>query len=180
MRLHTPLLKLANSDSFFFMLSHFLLDILFIYISNVIPFPNPLPETHYPIPSPLLLWGWTPTHPPTPASLPLHSSTLGHRAFMGPRASSPIDAQQGYFLLHMWLEPWVPPCVLLGWWFRSWGLWLVDIVLPMGLQTPSVPPVLSLTPPLGTLYSVQWLTVNICLCICQALAEPLSRQLHPE
>jgi hypothetical protein len=29
----------------------------------------------------------------------------------------------------MWLEPWAPPCVLLGWWFRPWELWLVDIVL---------------------------------------------------
>jgi hypothetical protein len=42
----------------------------------------------------------------------------------------------------MRLEPWVPPCVLLGWWFipwELWGYWLVDIiVLPMGLQTPSV------------------------------------------
>ena len=34
------------------------------------------------------------------------------------------------------------------------------------------------TPPLGTLYSVQWLDVSICLCICQALAESLRRQLH--
>ena len=39
--------------------------------------------------------------------------------------------------------------------WKLWGLWLVDIiVLPMGLQTPSVPSVLSLTPPSGTLCSV--------------------------
>jgi hypothetical protein len=28
------------------------------------------------------------------------------------------------------VEPWVPPCVLFGWWFSSWelwGIWLVDI-----------------------------------------------------
>jgi hypothetical protein len=56
-------------------------------------------------------------------------------------------------------------CVLLGWLlspWEFWGVWLVDIfVLPMGLQTPSAPSVLSLTPPLGaplrTLSSVQWL-----------------------
>ena len=48
----------------------------------------------------------------------------------------------------------------------------------MGLQIPSVPSVLSLTPSLGTPCSVQWLAVNICLCICQAVAEPLRRQLH--
>jgi hypothetical protein len=36
----------------------------------------------------------------------------------------------------------------------SAGVWFVDIVvLPMGLQTPSTPSVLSLTPLLGTLQS---------------------------
>jgi hypothetical protein len=59
------------------------------------------------------------------------------------------------------------------------GVWLVDIiVLPIGLQTPSVPSVLSLTPPLGTPCSVQWLAARIRLCICQALAEPPKRQLY--
>jgi hypothetical protein len=42
----------------------------------------------------------------------------------------------------------------------------------MGLQTPSAPSVLSLTPPLGILCLVQWLAESICLCICQVLAEP--------
>jgi hypothetical protein len=75
-------------------------------------------------------------------------------------------------------EGMVPPCVLLGWWFRHWELCLVDIVvLPMGLQTPSAPSVLSLTLPLRTLSSVQWLAVSIHLCICQAQAEPFRRQL---
>ena len=32
---------------------------------------------------------------PTPASLPEHSSTLGHQAFTGPRASPHIDARSG-------------------------------------------------------------------------------------
>ena len=71
--------------------------------------------------------------------LPSHSPTSGHQASTGPRTSSPIDARQGHPLLHIRLEPWVPLCVLLGWWFRPWELWLVDIVLPMGLQTPSAP-----------------------------------------
>jgi hypothetical protein len=82
----------------------------------------------------------------------------------------------------MHLEPWVPPCILFGWWFSPWelwGVWLVDIVvLLMGLQAPSAPSVLSLTPPSGTPCSFQWLTKNIHLCICQALAEPLRRQLY--
>jgi hypothetical protein len=58
-------------------------------------------------------------------------------------------------------------------------VWLVDIVvLPVGLQTPSAPSVLSLTPPLGSPCSVQWLTVSICIWIGQALAESLRRQLY--
>ena len=80
----------------------------------------------------------------------------------------------------MRLEPWVPRCVLFGWWFSPWefwGFWLVEIVvLPMGLQTPSTSSVPSLTPLLGTLSSVQWLAANICLCICKAMAGPLRRQ----
>jgi hypothetical protein len=54
---------------------------------------------------------------------------------------------------------------------------VVIVVLPMGLQPPLTPLVFSLTPPLGTPCSVQWLAVNICLYICQALVEPLRRQL---
>jgi hypothetical protein len=54
---------------------------------------------------------------------------------------------------------------------------LVDIfVLPMVLQTPSALSVLSLTPLLGTPHSVQWLAMNIHLCVFKALAGPLRRQ----
>jgi hypothetical protein len=48
----------------------------------------------------------------------------------------------------------------------------------MGLQSPSTPLVISLAPSLGTLCSVQWMSVNIHLCIGWALAEPLRRQLY--
>jgi len=59
------------------------------------------------------------------------------------------------------------------------GIWLVDIVvLPLGLQMPSAPLVLSLTSPLGTLWSIQWLASSIHIYICQALAELLGRQLY--
>jgi hypothetical protein len=82
----------------------------------------------------------------------------------------------------MQLKPWVPSCVLLGWWFSSWELWriwLVDIiVLHYGLQSPSAHSVFSLTSPLRTPCSVQWLAVNIHLCIWQALEELLGRQLY--
>ena len=48
---------------------------------------------------------------------------------------------------------------------------LVDIVLPIGLRSPSAPSVLPLSPPLGTLGSVQWLAMSICICIGHVLAE---------
>jgi hypothetical protein len=44
-------------------------------------------------------------------------------------ASLSIDAWQGHPLLHMQLEPWVPPCVLFGWWFsRNWVFQLLFIL----------------------------------------------------
>jgi hypothetical protein len=88
----------------------------------------------YPIspPLPLLLLGCSPTNPTTLTSSPCHSPTLGHQAFTGQRISPCIDVQQGHPLLHLWLEPRIPPCVLFGWWFLGalggWGIWLVDIV----------------------------------------------------
>ena len=92
------------------------------------------------------------------------------------------DVQQGHPWLHMQLEPCFPPCVLFVWWFSPrelWRIWLVHIVVPpMGLQPHSTPSVLYLSPPLGNLCSVPWLAVSIPLCICQALAEPLRRQLY--
>jgi hypothetical protein len=54
---------------------------------------------------------------------------------------------------------------------------LVDIVvLLMGLQTPSAPLVLSPTPPLGSLCSVQWLAASIYISMGKALALKLRRQ----
>jgi hypothetical protein len=70
-------------------------------------------------------------------------------------------------LCYICMESWVPPCIFFGWWFIPWEL-----------QIPSAPWVLSLAHPLGALYSVQWLAVSIHLCICQALAEPLRKQLY--
>jgi hypothetical protein len=60
----------------FFLFLFLLWEIFFIYISNVIPFPGS-PFLVSPIPSslPLLLWGCSSTHSPTPTSLlsfPLH------------------------------------------------------------------------------------------------------------
>jgi hypothetical protein len=83
--------------------------------------------------------------------IPLHWGI--YWAFIGPRTSPPTDAWQGHPLLHMQLEL----CVLFHWWLSPWELWevwLVDIVLPMVLQTPSIPSVFSLTSILGTPCSV--------------------------
>ena len=111
------------------------------------PFLVSPPKIPYPISLPLL------NNPPTP-SLSWHPPTLGHPAFSGPRASPPMDAQQGYPLLRMQLESWVPPCVLFWRWLSLWELWeycMVHIVVPpMGPQVPSAPS----ARPLETLCSV--------------------------
>jgi len=58
----------------------------------------------------------------------------------------------------------------------SGGIWLVDIVvLPMVLQTPSAPPVFSLTPQLGSPCSVPWLAATLLICISRAQTYSLSR-----
>jgi len=58
-------------------------------------------------------------------------------------------------------------------------LWLIDnVVLPLGLQTPSDPSVFSLTPPLKSSCSVIWLAAAILICISRALEEPLRRHSY--
>jgi hypothetical protein len=46
-------------------------------------------------------------------------------------------------MLHIQLEPQIPPCVFFDWLFSSqelWEYWLVHIdILPIELQTPSAP-----------------------------------------
>jgi hypothetical protein len=144
-------------------MNQLLLDILFTFqiLSRFLISPLKPP---YPIHLPLL------TNPPTLPSLSCQSPTLG--PFTRPRASLLIGVPQGHPLLHMRLQSWVPPCVLFGWWFCPWKLWvywLVHIIVPpMELQIPSASWVLSLNPPLGTPWSVQWLATNIHFCICQA------------
>jgi hypothetical protein len=61
----------------------------------------------------------------------------------------------------------------------SGGVWPVDTAAPpMGLQSPTTPLVPFPTPPLGTPRSVKWLATSIRLCTCEALSEPLRRQLY--
>ena len=123
----------------------------------------------------------SPTH--TPVSCSWHFPPLGHRAFPGTRASPPIGDWQDHPLLQMGAGV---PCVLFGCWFSPWeprGYRLIHIVVPpVRLQTPLAPSVLSLTPWLGTLCSVQWSPESMYFCICQALLEPLSASTcwHPQ
>jgi hypothetical protein len=120
----------------------------------------------------------TPTHP---HSLLSNSPTLGYQAFTGPRTSPPTDAQQGHPLLHMWLEPWVPPCVLFVLWFTPWELWeggsswLILVFFlwgykPLQLLYCFLTPALW-GPPWGSCSQPKWLAMSISLCICQALAD---------
>ena len=132
-------LKLSSLFFFFQIFSLFTFQML-------CPFLVSYPKTPYPILPPLL------TNPTTPASLSSHSSTLGHQAFSGPRASPPIDKHQSHSLLNMQLKPRVPPCIcqLVVQSLGALEYWLVHtLVPPMGLRAPSVPSVLSLAPPLG-------------------------------
>ena len=55
---------------------------------------------------------------------------------------------------------------------------LVNIVLPMVLQSPSAPPVLLLVLPLGSSGSLPYLTVSTCIYIGQVLVEFLREQLY--
>ena len=155
--------------AFYVVFIFFFLDIFFIYISNVIPFPSfPSENPLSPFPSP-----YSPTHPlPLPGpGIPLHrgielSQDQGSLLpLMIDKAIFCYICSRSHGSLHVysWAGSLVPG--------SSKGYWLVHIVVPpMGLQAPSAPLVLSLVPSLGTLCSVQWLAESIHLCICQALA----------
>ena len=77
---------ISFSFSFFFFLLTFLLDIFFIYISNLILFPSFSCENSLSPPSP-----YSPTH--LLPFLAWHSPILCHRNFRRPRASPSIDDQ---------------------------------------------------------------------------------------
>jgi hypothetical protein len=122
-------------------------------------------------------------HPPTPASLCWHSPTLGIEPSQDQGPLLPLMPDKAILCyLCNWSHGSLPVYTLVGGLVtgNSGGGCLVGSYCcsSYGLQTPSAPSVLSLTPPLGTLSSVQWLAVSICLCFCQALAGPLRRQSY--
>jgi len=142
------------------------------------------PLSWFPLSRPLLLLlgGCSPSHPPTPTSTPWHSPTLGNRAFTGSRAFLLLTSDKATLCyICSWSHGSLHVYSLFGGLVpgSSGGVFLIGIVvLSMGLQTPSAPSILFLTPLLGTPFSVQPLISSIRLCICQAPAESLRRQLH--
>jgi hypothetical protein len=46
------------------------------------------------------------------------------------------DVREGHLLLHMYLEPWLHPCILFGWWFSPWRLCVVQLVDIEGVAIP--------------------------------------------
>jgi hypothetical protein len=120
-----------------------------------------------------------PTHPLQPHLSSISLPMMRHQTSTGSRVSPPTDVRQVHPLLHMCLDPWIPPYVLIGWQFNPWELWvvqLVDIVLRMGLQFPSTPSVFPLAFSIGAPGSVWWLAVSIYICIGKVLVEPLREQ----
>jgi hypothetical protein len=128
-----------------FLKYNFLLDIFFIYISNVIPFPGPTPLEPPILPPPpasMRVFPHSSTHPllPPHPRIPYTRATSLHRTktlFSHWCLRRPSSATYA-------VGPCVPPYVLLGWWFSPWELgvgrvWLVDIVvLSMGLKCGKV------------------------------------------
>jgi hypothetical protein len=147
----------------------FILHILFIYISNIILSRNPL--SHPPFPC-----FYEGAAPPsyrlrTPSSfIPLHwdMEPSQNQGPLLPLMSDKIflcyicSWSHGSLHLYSLVGSFVP--------WSSGGVWLVDIVLPKGCKPLQLLQAILLTPPLGTLCSVQWLAATICLCVCQALA----------
>jgi hypothetical protein len=96
------------------------------------------PKSPHPLPHPLL-------HPPTPTSWPWHSPVLRQIKFARPMGLS---------------FPWWPTRpssdIYAARDTSSGGYWVVHIVvLPIGLQIPLAPWLLSLVPPLGAPWSIQ-------------------------
>ena len=156
----------------------FLLNIFFIYILRVIPFPHFLPRNNLShLPSPC-----SPTYPlPLPCpGIPLHWSIKPSQD-QGPLISlmsnkAILCCISGWSQRSLHVESLV--CGLVPGSSGDTGWFMLFFVPPVGLQTPSAPQVLSLASPLGTLCSVQWMAVRIHFCICQALVEPLRTQLY--
>ena len=76
-----------------------------------------LPKISYPLPLPLL------SNPPTPTSWPWHSPILDIEPSRD--QGHPNDVWLVHLLLHLQLEPRVPPFVFFDWWFSPSELWVL-------------------------------------------------------
>jgi hypothetical protein len=129
--------------SLFFSILNLFVDILFIYISNDIPFPgfpseNPL--SHYHLPTSMRVF----SHPPTHFCLhSLASPTLRHQAFPRTKGCSshlcPTRPSSATYAAGV-MGPSMSTLWLMVWSLEVQGGLFVDIfALPMRLQIPSAP-----------------------------------------
>jgi len=176
------------SQMFLLLLGTFFFNVLFlgyfIYISNVI---HPLsrltlrkPPSLPPPPASMRVLLHPPTHSClTMLAFPYTGETSLHRTKDLPshwcltRLSSATYAAEAMgpsmYILFDWFGPW-----------ELWEVWLVNSVLPVGLQTPSAPTVLALTPPSGSLHSVDgWLqaSTSVLVRLWQSLSRDGTRKL---
>jgi hypothetical protein len=88
----------------------------------VTPPPTPHPTSAFPLTF-MRVGGGAP--PPNLTILPYHSSI--HRDIKPSRNQDPflllVAVRQGHPLFHMYLEPWIHPGTLRGWWSRLWENW---------------------------------------------------------
>ena len=100
----------------------------FLMLSPLQVFPTETPLLFPPPPASMRVIPYPPTVPSSPG-IPLHWG-IGNP--LGPRAAPPTDAQQGHPLPYIQPEPWIPSCVLFGWWssppeLRGGGRWVLAI-----------------------------------------------------
>ena len=130
---------------FFFIYKHLLSESFFfwslvVYILDDIPLLSYSPTSPHPtstLSSLLLAFIRGPLHPLICSLSTPPAFTYTGASNLPSRASPPIAVRQGHPLLPVYLEPWIPPCTLLGPWsslWEHWVVWPVNGVLPMGLQ----------------------------------------------
>jgi hypothetical protein len=107
-----------------------------------------------PIPSPLLLWGCSPTHPPIYSHVPTlafpYTGALSYHRTKGLSSHwCPTRLSSATYAARAMCSSMYTLCLVVCTLGPLGEVWLVDIVVfPMGLQTCSAPSVPSLAPPL--------------------------------
>jgi hypothetical protein len=122
-------------------------------MSNIIPFPgffpgNPLSNS----PTPCFYEGVSPTHSPTHPLAPYCPGIPLHWGIKPSQDQWLLLPMMHYKAIHWYIWGWSHGFlhVYSGWWFSPWeiwGVWLVEVVLPMRLQNHLAPSDFSITPP---------------------------------